>query len=395
MPDRLREWALRPGAARLLGQVRARREAGGFGPGSRAAIAVPGADRADVGRLLGTHWEAGAEAVTARALHARLAAYGVDLDRLLTEVGGPLRDLPAERAAAQRRAAEESAAARAVLRSLLGPEGEVPDIVVHGAALACLPPAGTGAALARARDLERVWAHLPARGAGGAAPPETLPLAVLAARALGDAHAVDRDVALGRSAARLAAHVVAARTGDQVIDPLAAASAWRAAWAGVGVACDEVSSTVLVLGLPLAAPAAAAALTRAAPAEPVWLTLRALGDEPRPEPGLRTVFVCENPAIVEAAAGLLGASSAPLVCTFGRPGLAAFRLLAGLAAAGVEVRVGADGDEVGRQIVADVCAAVPGASPWRMDSDTYEEERLEGLLADLAAAARVTEQESP
>jgi hypothetical protein len=149
------------------------------------------------------------------------------------------------------------------------------------------------------------------------------------------------------------------------------------------VACDEVSSTVLVLNVTLAGAAAAAALTRAEPGEPVWLTARAMRGQWAPA-GLTVVRVCENPAVVEAAADAHRAACSPLVCTYGRPSQAAWTLLRGLAASGVQLLVTADRDAAGRRFLSDLLA-LPGASAWLPAvAGVYEEDRLEALLADLS-----------
>ena len=62
---------------------------------------------------------------------------------------------------------------------------------------------------------------------------------------------------------------------DPLGDGHVSTEAWRAAWASVGVACDRVSSTVLVLNLPLLGSPALQAVT-AVPGEPTWLTARTL-----------------------------------------------------------------------------------------------------------------------
>ncbi len=455
IPEPLLRWAARPGPARVLAVARSKREAGRLGPRSVLLADLSPSERADVGVLLGTSWQAGGAPVRTGELRRALLAYEVQLDDLLIAVGGTLRDLPAAKAAAARDRDDDFARAVAILaelspevpRAVPAPEGpgqpvgwrspadsrspassrspadsrshagsEPPtDPVPPGdtrsgavdswlAAVAkdCLPPAGGGAATARAKQLRSLWALLSTQvtplagghGAGDATDDPTSErerLAVVAARTFGDAHALDRDRPLGRAAARLAAHVLAARTGRPPDDPMSSAQAWREAWAGVGVACDEVSSQVLVLNLPLPGDSPAARLTRAAGAEPVWLTLRSLSPAPDiDEEWARTlgdVFVCENPSVVEASADRLGASCAPLICTFGRPGLAATSLLGALAAAGARLCIGADSDTTGHAIVAELLALTPGSVPWRMDSPGFEEERLDDLLADLQCGA--------
>ena len=173
------------------------------------------------------------------------------------------------------------------------------------------------------------------------------------------------------------------------VDPLATPDGWREAWASANVACDEVSSMVLVLNLPLTGDAPAVALCSATPGEPTWLTLRSLrGRITLPEPmdlsGPMDVFVCENPSIVEEAASRFGTNTHPLVCTFGRPATAAWELLRGIAP-NARLHVRADADATGRSIVDGFLEAFPDAVSWRMpvDSGEFEEELLPELMADL------------
>lgn len=187
----------------------------------------------------------------------------------------------------------------------------------------------------------------------------------------------DLDVLLAGLAAR------AADAGGW-IDPIGDAAAWHRAWESGGVVCDGVSSQVLVLNLPLTGSGPAASLA-AVRGEPVWLTLRALSAQPLTlSDEVPDVFVCENPAIVEAAADRYGTASRPLVCTFGQPNLATMRLLSALAPAAT-LRVRADGDTVGWGIV-ERLLRLSGARTWRMPEgfDRYEEEILDELLVDLA-----------
>ena len=137
-------------------------------------------------------------------------------------------------------------------------------------------------------------------------------------------------------------------------------SSRSATWAGAGVICDAVSAQVLVLNLPLTGNAPAVRLCHAAPGEPVWLTLRSLRGAWELARGAE-VFVCENPTVLEAAADRYGASSRPLVCTFGLPSQASWELLTGLG--DVRCHVRADGDVVGWRIVNQLRAGCPVRSP--------------------------------
>jgi uncharacterized protein (TIGR02679 family) len=218
-------------------------------------------------------------------------------------------------------------------------------------------------------------------------------LSVLASRLFADPHALDRNTALGRTVARLAASAMNsdARDGD-----VTSADVWRACWAAVGVVCDEVSSTVLVAGLPLIGDAVAVALTQAAGPHPVWLTLRDLHGAWAPaRPGL-AVRVCENPSVIEAAAARLGSRCPPLICTFGRPSTAGVNLLRGLAMAGVDLWIRADDDPTGQSIVTQLINLLPDARLWHyqrrpvpmaLADPRYEEQVLDILLDDLCRDA--------
>jgi len=89
---------------------------------------------------------------------------------------------------------------------------------------------------------------------------------------------------------------------------------------------------------------------------------------------------------VEASADRLGSESAPLVCTFGRPGLAALRLLDALYPSAT-LRVRADGDAIGWNIIGGLIDRFPDAGRWRMPDGfaAFEEEILDDLIHDLRA----------
>jgi uncharacterized protein (TIGR02679 family) len=92
----------------------------------------------------------------------------------------------------------------------------------------------------------------------------------------------------------------------------------------------------------------------------------------RSEPG--SVFVCENPAVLRAAAERLGPASAPLVCTEGRPSVAAATLLDRLVAGGAVLHPRADFDWPGLAIGGALLAR-PGTRPWRFAAADYERAR--------------------
>lgn len=390
LPSSLSSWARTRGGGLLLAQVRAQLEAGRGGDRSAVTVTLDGAARADVGRLLGLAWEKSGQRVALGKLRAAVAAEGGELEDLLRAIGGPLRDRPAERAAAKAVRAERQVGARQLLL----------DAGMHPAAVeVVLARRWFGSDTSEELTATSIQVAALLTELGASAPEGTL-LAALASDLYDDPHALDRNRALGRAAARALAAHGAARGGHEGAELAAAAAAscassagWRATWAAAGVTCDEVSSTVLVLNLPLPGPGPAGALLRAAAVvgEPVWLTARSLrgtGSAGLPELACLTVRVCENPAVVEAAATALGVRCPPLVCTYGRPSTGAWLLLDAVAGAGAIVLVSGDRDVAGLEISRDLLGRLPGSQAWLPEAPgLYEEDRLRTLLSDLETAA--------
>lgn len=385
IPDYLIEWARSGGPSKVLRVARDRIERHRLGGRSSISVELSEPERREVGQLLKAGWAPSGDPVPTKVLRQELESHGCTLEELLVATTGPLRDRVAEDAGRRAEASRDRRAALDQLSELLG-----------------TVPAETRSAVEEAlvrwviRRPDRDWANAVARVVA-ALPDAGHPvlLAVLAARVAGDAHALDKSRPLGRAAARflaLRATVEQAGPGAELVatlagfvDPLRSADDWRAAWSAGGIACDSISSQVLVLNLPLVGDASAVRLCQVAPGEPVWLTLRSLaGTLALTEP--RTVFVCENPSVVEASADRLGSESAPLVCTFGRPGLAALRLLDALYPSAT-LRVRADGDAIGWNIIGGLIDRFPGAERWRMPDGfaAFEEEILDDLIHDLRA----------
>ncbi len=317
-----------------------------FAPGGEARIKLPRLD--------------------ARLRESRLA---VSLEQALVAIDGPLGNRRAERAAAA--AAREAAWAR-VLRH---PQAHRPELA-------------TWLEHARIRfggsTPERAALVLQALDVLAVLPSEGQPLAALAAsHAGGDAHALDRARPLGRlvTAALFALEHAPPREPES-------ADEWRAVWARVGVSCDELSCTVLTLGLRphrLARGYLAGRLRAAARAgRPLVLTLAELRAEPPRLTG-EALFVCENPSIVAAAANALGSRCPPMTCTAGWPNTAVAAILDAAEAAGMEILVHADGDAAGAAIATRVLKRA-GARPWRSvdaSAGIHEESLLDELLDDL------------
>ena len=367
VPGYLLAWARLPGPARLLAEVRRRRERGWRGDRGEVSLDWSPSERRDIGRFLKADWRESGRGVRASELRQGLRAHGAGPDELLVALGGPLRDLRGERAEAEQARESDRAAGLALLRGAVGDWGDDLTVVARG----ILQPAPSWALLAgEVADVLAATGEEPRR------------LAELAAALFRDPHALDRSTPLGRACVRSLELRRAVTEGGSYRDPLEDAQLWSAAWAGAGVICDAVSAQVLVLNLPLTGNAPAVRLCHAAPGEPVWLTLRSLRGGWGLAEGTE-VFVCENPTVLEAAADRHGPASRPLVCTFGLPGQAAWELLTGLGDVPCHVR--ADGDAVGWRIVNQLRDRLPGALTWRMPEGctVYEEELLEDLLSDL------------
>lgn len=155
------------------------------------------------------------------------------------------------------------------------------------------------------------------------------------------------------------------------------------------MATDDLSSRVLTLGLPGADRGTTGRILAAARdgGEPCVLTLRQLarGDCILGSAGL-PVRVCENPAVVAAAASALGPDCPPLVCVEGNVSVAARTLLGRLVGSGSRLAYHGDFDWGGVRIAADVLR-LPGAVPWRYDTTAYLAAVERGLGSPLTTGA--------
>lgn len=287
-------------------------------------------------------------------LDERLRESGLapSLQAVLEEFGGVLRDLPAERGAAA------AAWERLWTDAHRHPAAASPAVAEW---LEQLRRSGGLKRAARGNERATLIACLDVLGA---LPRDGVELSRLASELFGDPHALDYDSALGG----LAGSAVASTGGRE--RPRSAAQ-WREEWAHVGVLCDSLSCNVLALGLrPIGDGPVAESLRLLADAgEPAVITLRQLSREAvnfRPE----TVFVCENPSVVNAVAEALGARARPLVCGGGWPNTAVGLLLERLQQCGCELRYQGDFDAEGVRI-AEHMSRRHGTSSWRFDVATY------------------------
>src|SRR5262249_13713909 len=194
-------------------------------------------------------------------------------------------------------------------------------------------------------------------------------LAEIAAVVAGDSHALDPGGPLSAILLRL----VSKLSG---IDDWRTIEGRRSAWAGVGVLVDELSAPALTLNLRSEGDSILdrALNLHADTGEPYRITTRQLLRNgfhfTRSSVGERA-YVCENPTVLAAAANILGANSAPIICIEGQPKTAAHILLLQLRRAGVELHYHGDFDWPGIQI-ANLVIERYGATPWRFLAVDYE-----------------------
>jgi uncharacterized protein (TIGR02679 family) len=351
-----------PEYRKLLAAARARLEEVGEEARSFTLANLDEAERAAVAGLLGlAQVPSGPVPISLADLDAAISgsAAGVSLREALVILGGPLRD----------RRAERSQAAVAVLgrwegaRQRLEATGRL-ELIPW---LDGLRASGAVARAARGGDAGGPALLEQAITAALRLPSSGVLLQVLAAEVTGDPHALDAGQPLSSLFLRAAATVA----GWPSV-PTAAAGR-RALLREVGIDRDPLSSDVLVLGL---RPEGSSRLARhlresAEDGEPRRITLRELGGASLEVAPGTLVYVCENPAVVAAAATGLGRRSAALVCLEGVPSTAASQLLQALHQYGAQLRVRADFDWAGLRIAGRVLART-AALPWRFGLADYE-----------------------
>lgn len=350
-----------PGLVWLVGRVRQRMARGRPLTGSVTLSDPDASQRRAAERLLGRAPRAGGSlSVRLDTVDAVLRRSGVSPDGLAAAVvalTGPVT-LRAETRDREERAWEEAYAPLGTLDAELVPWAER----IRGDGLVRRLARTPEAAGPLVEAAVRVLRALPV------SPPTSR--ATFAARTLSGAHALDE----GTPLAALVLSGLRSLTGF----PDGAGAQWRReAWASAGLLKDDLSSTVLTLNLRGTPP-----LDRMADAgEPAVLTLRSLTrDTPvAAVPTTGTVHVCENPAVLSAAADAFGPVCPPLVCLQGQPSAAALTLLRGLSAQGAGLLYHGDFDWGGVRIATALGRSVPWR-PWRYTAAHYRE-----------AAARVTE----
>jgi uncharacterized protein (TIGR02679 family) len=294
--------------------------------------------------------------------HAVRETTGRGLPELLTDMAGPLRDRPAERSALA--GARDAVVRAAEASSLHAPCGWYRDWlaeITRDGSLTKLIRAGEQARLGQA---VRVLEYL----AGRAGVPVLLP--ALAADVTGDTKALNHGTVLST----LVLRALAIKTGT---GRPGTAGERRDLWEASDVVVDDLASRVLVLNMSAEGHGLAEWLAGAARlGVPFYVTLHQLMTLPLTVRGT-LVHACENPAVLRHAAAELGAGSAPLICTEGRPSAAFHQLADAVVNGGGELRYHGDFDWPGLAIASSVMRR-HGARPWRMSAADY----LAGVRAD-------------
>lgn len=385
LPGWIADPALHPAWKRILDQFeRAGLEA-------RGAVEVPLTTREErhaVGALLGRSVTRTKVRIELAQLDARLRARsGIGgLPAVLTALfGSPPQDRPAARAA--RDAARERPLALAAelvdapwaaewiegMRRaglLTRAAGEAPERVVREAAIVLGELTGPSGPTGPQRSSHPEGANRPLGGAPDCSDRplgdrQSLSRVELAARLLGDSHALDRDRLLHRVVLRglAAASAIAPPEGARESEDL---------WARFGVEPDLLSRTCLVWGLRVedAGPMTRRLNASAQAGDPVHITawdLRRV-DAFAPLDGCR-VLVCENPGVLEAIASRRIHGWAA-VCTAGEPNLVVASVLASLAQAGASLHYHGDFDWPGIAI-ANRAIVRHGVAPFCMAAEDY------------------------
>lgn len=363
------------GWPRLLAAARRRLERTGGVLDGDIGLARPNeAERRTVIGITGRYRPETAQrlAVPLRDLDAYLHdRYGTGLLQTLGRLHGPLRDRPAERADED---AHRERALKSVYSSRLAGHGWFAawlERIAADGTLTRLVRRGDAPLLdAAVRVLERLLgdrdrlpgdqSRLPAHSTG------LLPLPVLAEWATGDTKAL----VPGTPLEQLVLRALAQRGGDSSVVPRERAGR-RSLWESAGAIADDLASQVLVLNIGARGDTVVCDWLRDAAdfGIPFRLTLHQLATDPV-VPAASTIFVCENPAVLRAAAGELEDTGAALVCTEGVPSAACHKLLGDAVRAGARLHWRADFDWAGLRITADAVAR-HGARPWRMTAADY------------------------
>jgi uncharacterized protein (TIGR02679 family) len=347
-----------PELAWLVDRIRGRLERGEPIDGTVTLVGAMPTQRRAAARLLGRNvGRSTSLSVPLPAVAAELwrAAAAPDLVSAVEALGGPVRNLAAERAADLKRWADALTEVRASWLSQYAWYREWLDAISRDGTVTRLIRQGQANVIGQA---VAVLERLP-----NGPEPGTAVRASLADAATGN----ERALADGPLAG-LVLRALAAREGVAVPS---SREAEQALWSAAGVVADNLASQVLVFNLKSGGEPVGRWLSEAAEAGlPFRLTLRQIMAAPV-LPWALEIFVCSSTALIAAAADELGPAGPALVCTEGQPSVACTRLLESAVSSGSAVRWHADFSWPGLRGTATAIRRLR-AEPWLMAATDYQ-----------------------
>jgi uncharacterized protein (TIGR02679 family) len=373
----------------LVERIRSRLERGEPIDGTVTLVGASVAQRKAAARLLGRNVSRGSTlSVPLRTVGEELwrAAAAPNLVAAVEVLGGPVRDIAAERAEDLRRWNDALALARSSKLAAQAWYGEWLKSISRDGTVGRLIRQGRAEVISQAAAfLEHLSDH--------DAPPSpeeatlvghyrsqtsTVTLAALAAAVTGDENALADGLLSG-----LVLRGLAQREGVRA--PVGT-EAERALWDAAGVVTDDLASQVLVLNIRAGGEPLGRWLTEAADGgQPFRITLRQLAGT-QLLPWALDVFTCSSSALVRAAADELGADCPALVCTEGEPSAACMRLLQAAASSGSAVHWHGDFSWSGLRATAIAMRRLQ-ARPWLMGAADYSDALAGGGTEPLQGAA--------
>jgi len=342
----------------LVDRIRGRLERGEPIDGTLTLVGATPSQRRAAARLLGRHpGRSTTLSISLPAVAAELwrAAAAPNLISAVEALGGPVRNLAAERAAGLQQWGDVLSEVRASPLANQPWYAEWVDTISRDGTMTRLLRQGHGDVIGQAAA---VLDRLPST-----TEPGSTDLPTLAAAVTGNEHALADGPLPG-----LVLHALALREGVGIPD---SSETEQALWIAAGVAGDDVASQVLVLNLRAKGEPVGRWLNEAAGGgQPFRLTLRQLLAAPvqLAEPD---VYVCSSSALVMAAADELGASCPPLICTEGDTSVACARLLQAAVASGSSVHWHSDFSWAGLRRT-QLAIKRLRAQPWRMSVSAYQ-----------------------
>lgn len=347
-----------PELAWLVNRIRIRLERGELLDGTVTLVGATPDQCKAASRLLGRSTGKGTSLsipLPEVAVRLRRAAAAPDLVSAVEAIGGPVRDLAAERGAGLQRWDDALGPARSSWLAHLPWYREWLSSISRDGTVTRLIRQGHGEVIGQATA---VLEKLPGESDEGSAL-----LSALAEAATGDGQAL--------SDGPLAGLVLRALAARESVDVPATPDAAQALWSAAGVVADDLASQVLVLNMRAGGEPVGRWLTEAADAgHPFRLTLRQLISAPV-LPWALEIYVCSSTALMRAAADELGARCPALVCTEGEPSVACSRLLHSAVSSGSSVFWHGDFSWPGLRGTATAVRRLQ-AMPWLMTASEYQ-----------------------